>query len=258
MTRDTGFPATDAQHDYLHARRRHVLGRLEAAMRRDCTRDATLLSFDDVVDALGRLGGCDLGVQTIGLDSIIGSVGRHSDFDGQFRPAARSLRPRFERIAEAQRRGRPLPVVDVLRVGAVHFVRDGHCEVAVARELDRATIQARVVQVMTRLPAEAGMTRADLARKRQQRAFLERVSLRADQLGRLQFADPARFGELADRAEAFGFRLMQNERRVLPSGEMARRWLDEDYSPTVGRLQDLGLIRHDETETEAYLRLTAP
>jgi len=237
MTRDTGFPATDAQHDYLRARRRHVLGRLEAAVRRDARHDATLLSFDEVVDVLGRAGGCDLGIQSIALESVVGSVGRCTDFDRQFRPAARSLRPRFERIAEAQRRGRPLALVDVLRVGTMHFVRNGHCEVAVSRELGRAAIDAHVVQVSTRIPAGATMTQADVTLLRQQRAFLERVPLHAEQLALLQRSGRVSYDDLADRAEAFGFRLMQAQRRVVGRAEMAQRWFEEDYGPNDVRFE---------------------
>ena len=198
-------------------------------MRRDARRDATLLSFDEVLDVLGRVGGCDLGIQTIALDSVVGSVGRCTDFDRQFRPAARSLRPRFERIAEAQRRGRPLAPVDVLRMGEMHFVRNGHCEVAVARELGRAAIDAHVVQVSTRIPAEAIMTQADVTLLRAQQAFLERVPLNAEQLALLQRSGRVSYDDLADRAEAFGFRLMQEERRVFGRAEMAQRWFEEDY-----------------------------
>ncbi|MCA1588109.1 MAG: hypothetical protein LC744_05550, partial [Chloroflexi bacterium] len=86
MTRDTGFPTIDAQYDYLRARRRHVLERLKSKARLARQPDAALLDFDDVVDALGWVGGCDLGIQTIALDSLVGSVGLHEDFDRRFRP----------------------------------------------------------------------------------------------------------------------------------------------------------------------------
>jgi hypothetical protein len=258
MTRDTGFPTVDAQYDYLRARRRHVLERLKSKARLHRRPDAALLDFDDVVDALGWVGGCDLGIQTIALDSLVGSVDRHEDFDRRFRPATVRVRPRFERIAEEQRRGRPLRPVEVLRVSTLHFVRDGHCEVAVAREHRRTTIEAHVVQVITRVPADATLTRSDLRRKQQERAFLERVPVGAEHLARLRLADATRYGSLADRAEAFGFRLMQGERRVIGRHEVAQRWLAEDYEPTVEQLRSARLVRRHESESEAYIRLAAP
>ena len=43
------------------------------------------------------------------------------------------MRERWERIAAAQRRGESMPPIDVYRVGDLHFVRDGHHRVSVAR-----------------------------------------------------------------------------------------------------------------------------
>ena len=95
----------------------------------------------------------------------------------------------------------------MLRVSTIHFVQEGHCEIAVAREHGRAAIEAHVVEVITRVPADASMTGADLRRKQWQRTFLERVPLPAEHLARLRPADPARYAALAERAEAFGFRV---------------------------------------------------
>src|SRR3712207_9532283 len=45
--------------------------------------------FDKVVDALGRVGERSVGLQSITLDSIVGTVGRNRDFDRAFRPRDR-------------------------------------------------------------------------------------------------------------------------------------------------------------------------
>jgi len=102
------------------------------------------------------------------------------------------------------------------------------------------------------------MTNSDLQRKHHERAFLERVPLPADHLSWLRLADATRYGSLADRAEAFGFRLMQRERRVIHRDEVAQRWLVEDYRPTVEQLRGARLIRRHESDSEAYLRLAMP
>src|SRR5688500_7381880 len=76
MPADTGFPRADAENDFLRARRRQVLSRLAAWLRREPDDVNIMLPFDEVVDALGRTGERRLGLQVIRLDSIVGSMDR--------------------------------------------------------------------------------------------------------------------------------------------------------------------------------------
>ena len=72
-----------------------------------------ILPFEEVIDALGRVSEHDLGLQTIALDSIVGTVDRTKEFDRAFRPTSPRLRARWQRIAEAQRRGSLVVVCDI-------------------------------------------------------------------------------------------------------------------------------------------------
>lgn len=113
-----------------------------------------MLRFDDVAAALGRVGEHDAGVETIALESIVGTVSRRSDeFDRMFRPRSRRLQTRWQRIAAARRRGEMMPPIDVYRIGELHFVRDGHHRVSVARAQGDTTIDARVRHVQTAMTA---------------------------------------------------------------------------------------------------------
>src|SRR5215207_11753053 len=139
---DTGFPLQDARDDFLRARRRQALSAIRRRLHgRSATYDV-LLPFDEVVAALGRRGGVDLGDQVIDVDSVVGSVDRSTGFDRLFRPTSDEVERRFQRIDVALRRGEEMPPIDVYRVGDVHFVIDGHHRVAVARALGWKTINA--------------------------------------------------------------------------------------------------------------------
>lgn len=96
-----------------------------------------------------------LGLQTVELDSIVGSTDRAGGFDRRFRPTSGVPRERFERLAAAARRGETFPPVDLYRVGKLHFVRDGHHRVAVARAFDWQVIPAYVTEVRTAVAAAA-------------------------------------------------------------------------------------------------------
>jgi len=257
MIRDTGFPTNDAQDDFLRARRSRLFARLAAVLRLQAGDVDFMLSFDEVVEALGRVAERDLAVQTIAIESIVGSVSRHKEFDRAFRPTSARVRTRFEQIANAQRRGVSMPPIDVYRVGELHFVRDGHHRVAVARAQGRDEIDAHVVEVVTRVAADPSISADVLALKSHERVFGERVPLPPEALTRVSLTDPMQHGSLAEGVEAWGFRLIQHDGVFLDREQFARRWFQEEYEPVVAILREADLIGRRETETDAYLRLSS-
>jgi hypothetical protein len=252
---DTGFPAQDAQTDFSRARRRRALSRLARRLRREPDDVNVILPFDEVVEALGRRGERRLGLQSISLDSIVGTVDRSRDFDRRFRPTSRRVRRRWQGIAEAIRRGQSMPPIDVYRIGDLHFVRDGHHRVSVARALALDTIDAYVTEVVTAIGAGRETRLRDLALKSHERLFFERVPLRAEERSRIQLSDEWRYAGLAESVEAWGFRLKQEREEFLTREAVAEAWFQEEYVPVVEALRELDLIGRA-TETEAYLRVT--
>ncbi len=214
-----------------------------------------ILPFEEVIDALGRVAEHDLGLQTIPLDSIVGTIDRTKDFDRAFRPTSPRLRARWQRIAEAQRRGESFPPISVFRIGELHFVRDGHHRVSVARSLRREDIDAYVTEVETRVGAGTDVLVSDLPVKGHERLFRERVPLDEKRRARVQPSDPWDYGILAEGVEAWGFRAMQGRRHFMDRAEIARVWFDEDYDPVTRMLRDADLVERGETETDAYMRV---
>lgn len=254
MSRDTGFPAADAQSDFLRARRDRSLSRLAGRMRRDPGDVNVILPFEEVVAALGRTSERSLGLKVIALDSIVGTVDRTADFDRRFRPTSARVRGRWERIAQAMRRGESMPPISVFRIGDLHFVRDGHHRVSVARALGRSDIDAYVTEVSTSVPLASGMRVGDLPVKGHERLFRERVPLEPAAAARLRLSDPWAYGKLAEGVEAWGFRLGQDRGDLLSRREIARLWLADEYEPVVAMLDEAGMIGSG-TETDAYMRV---
>lgn len=256
MARDTGFPRSDAEHDFLRARRQAVLARLANWLRREPDDVNMVLPFDEVVNALGREGESRLGLQIIPLDSIVGSVDRGRDFDRGFRPSSSRVRTRWERLAVAARRGEPIPPIEVYRVGELHFVSDGHHRVSVAHALGLDTIDAYVTEVRTRLSAHGIRSRGDLITKDYRRVFLDRVPLPPPARAAITMAKPWGYAQLGEAVEAWGFRLMQDESRFSDRATVARRWYAEEFLPVVRLLREADLVG-DSTDAEAYLRVAA-
>ncbi len=255
MPRATGFSTADAQDDFLRARRRAALGRLAQRLRREPADVEVILPLDEVLDALGRAGERRLGLRSIALDSIVGSVNRTREFDRRFRPRSRRVRVRWERIAEAQRRGEAMPPISVYRVGDMHFVDDGHHRVSVGRALGHTHIDAYVTEVITKVPA-GQLSRRDLPLKSHERLFYDRVPLDPDARRRIELADPWAYHVLAEGVEAWGFRVIQAIRQPLSRDEVAAAWFRDDYVPVVDALREAQLLGRG-TETEAYMRAMA-
>jgi hypothetical protein len=253
--RDTGSPPLDAQTDFSRARRRRVLERLAARLRREPADFHVILPFEEVVEALGRRGERFLGLQTVPLDSIVGSVDRTRDFDRSFRPTSRRTRKRWERMATAARRGEAFPPIDVYRIGEVHFVKDGHHRVSIARAQGLPDIDAYVTDVFTELGADRKITLRDLPLKSHERLFFERVPLPREARQQIKLDDETGFAMLAEQVEAWGFRLIQELREPLDRREIAERWFRDEYEPVVAMLREAGLIGK-RTETEAYMKIS--
>jgi hypothetical protein len=248
------MPGVDAQHDFLRARRSAIAARLAGRLRGEPDDVGVILPYEEVVAALGFVSERSLGLQVVPLEQIVGTVDRGRDFDRRFRPTSGRVRSRWEQIAVVMRRGETLPPIDVIRIGEIFFVRDGHHRVSVARALGRVDLDAYVTEVVTRVGAGARITLADLPFKSHERVFYERVPLPAAARGEIVLTDEWSYATLAEGVEAWGFRAMQESGELLDRAQVAERWLETEYRPVVQMLRDAGVIG-SLTETEAYMKI---
>jgi hypothetical protein len=154
---DTGVPSVDAADDLTRARRRHELDRLGSWLRHQAAESSPLRS-GEVISALGFRGEFYLGLRTIRLDTVVGTVEETRDFDRGFRPVSDRDRQRWELLDQADRSGAVIPRVEVYRVDGLHFIKDGHHRVSVAIAAGQEMSDADVTEVLTQLPA-TGLSR---------------------------------------------------------------------------------------------------
>jgi hypothetical protein len=131
--------------DFSRARRRALLRRIGARLRRHRGWDGLLCS-DDVRKIPGAIGRIDRGMRTVLVSQIGGSVGRCSEFDGDFMPLKASAEDRWKRIDRAFHRGEVLPPVSLYKVGGFYFVLDGHHRASVASYHGVEWIDAEVTE----------------------------------------------------------------------------------------------------------------
>jgi hypothetical protein len=253
---DTGFPTQDAQTDFGRARRRQLGSSLARRLRGEPDDVNLILPFDEVVAALGRKSERSVGLQTIELDSIVGTVDRTREFDRSFRPTSRRVKLRWQRIAEAVRRGEGMPPIDVLRIADMHFVRDGHHRVSVARQLGLEVIEARVTEIVTEVDADPSVRLHDLALKSHERLFFERVPLPRELRNRIELSVGSWYAGLAEGVEAWGFRAMQAGGEFMDREEVAAAWFSHEFEPITELIREEGLAE-GQTDAEAYIRIVA-
>ena len=132
--------------DFSRARRRALLRKVRIDVRRDADSGGPLLCFDDLRNIPGALERIYRGMRTVPVAQIGGSVGRCSEFDGDFMPTRASVEERWKRIDRAFHRGEVLPPVSLYKVGGFYFVLDGHHRVSVAAYHGVKWIDAEVTE----------------------------------------------------------------------------------------------------------------
>jgi hypothetical protein len=132
--------------DFTVARRRARLSRLkELLLRRDST-GSTLLSPEETRRGVPASGSMYRGRRTVEVLRIVGSVGKHQQFDPNFMPLSKASPEKWKRVDRAFRLGQELPPVSLLELGGDYFVIDGNHRVSVARFHGVEWIDAEVTE----------------------------------------------------------------------------------------------------------------
>ena len=87
------------------------------------------------------------GVMSVPLAEITGDENPKQDFDYQFHPMMAKLKNRWVNVAVAKKMGVCLPLVTLLRIGPIYFVRDGHHRISVAKVMGEEFIDAEVTNL---------------------------------------------------------------------------------------------------------------
>ena len=90
----------------------------------------------------------DQGVNNVQLNQVVGSVGKCSAFNIEFTPGSHVPKDRLINIKQAIRKGKPLPPVNLYKVGDEYYVMDGNHRVSAAKGLGHTQIQAKVVELI--------------------------------------------------------------------------------------------------------------
>lgn len=227
-----------AGRSYSKARRRGLWRRLG---RRLTGRPTELLRLEEVQDRLESMSQSYVGLRTIAIDRIVGSVDRGVDFDRDFGPLSRRSSARWQRLVEVFPEG-DFPPIDVYELGGGYFVEDGHHRVALARQQGAEFIDAVVTRVYSPVALTEDVDAGDLIHLEEERNFLARSGLaRSRPAGRVQFSRPQGYAQLLELVQAFGYARSLKEERLLEPATVAATWWDERYLPACDALRSEGV-----------------
>jgi nucleotide-binding universal stress UspA family protein len=196
----------------------------------DAAAPRPLRSFADDAARAGPLRRRSLGLRTVEVGRIIGTVGRAHELGPDFRPVKRrrSDEERLDRIRRAMEAGTSLPPVELYKLGFGYYVLDGHHRVAVARLLDAGEIDAEVTEFVPLSDPEAARTFAE------RRAFERSTGLTG-----VGAAHPESYGRLGAMIEAY-----RREHDMPDYRDAAQRWYGQVYRPLWHRVRERRLTRH--------------
>jgi hypothetical protein len=150
LTQKLSYPTTTfdqlALQDFAHAARQAVWRDWWNWLIR---KNNNLLPFEQVRQHLLFKGQHHRGLYAVPLNKIVGSVNRYLDFDRAFFPRQIRTRDRWLSIDRAYYNGLILPPVELLKVGEMYFVSDGHHRVSVARVWEQEFVDALVTEIDT-------------------------------------------------------------------------------------------------------------
>lgn len=202
-------------------------------------------SFTEDARRAGAVAPRDLGIRTVDVSRIIGSVGRAEELDADFRIRARRHQKdqRYQRILTLMRDGVALPPVALYKLGYGYYVLDGNHRIAAARELGQLEIEAQVTEFVPLGDAQAQRLAAE------RRAFERATGLR-----RIGATVPDHYPRLEEMVRAYA-----EEHGITDLHEAARRWEAAVYRPVADKIRSRRLAQSfaGERTADVFVRVAA-
>ncbi len=197
-----------------------------------------------------------VGLRSVPLEKIVGSVGRYKDFDRAFLPRTESTRYRWENIDKAMEAGVALPPVELYKVGDVYFVKDGNHRVSVALTREWSSIDAYVTEVDVPVAITPDTEIDVLLRKQEQAAFLHQTEIhRVRPDVEIDLTEPGQYPKLLEHIAVHRWHLGEEHNAEVSYREAVASWVDNVYLPLVEIIREQGVLDEfpDRTAADLYL-----
>jgi hypothetical protein len=230
----------EAERKWDRARRRAFWARLRAHLG---SKPTALLDFNDVAQRLRLRNTRYRGVEMIPLDHIVGSMGRYHDFTGTFLPTREEMGERWRRVAAISLDpNKSLPPIEVYKVGAWYFVRDGHHRVSVAQQMGVRLIEAAVWEYSDLNPSSTEGIETLLV-EAEERQFMEQTRLHELRPGHdIRLTSPGGYDEMLCQIDYHQHALQKIDETEISYEEAVTAWYDMLYESTVQLIKQSGVL----------------
>lgn len=208
-------------------------------------RTPAVRNFAEDAARAGPVAPRELGLRTVEVARIVGSVGRAGELDARFRKQAswRAEDQRFARILALTEQGARLPPVALYKLGYGYYVLDGNHRVAAAKQLGQVEIDALVTEFVSLDDAQAQRVTAE------RRAFEQVTGLR-----RIGAVVPGNYGRLEEMIRAYAA-----EHGLDDLHEAARSWESQVYRPLATQIRRRRMAQRvaGERTADVFVRLAS-
>ncbi len=184
-------------------------------------------------------------LETIPVQAVVGSVNRHDQLDGLFRPTAASTF-RFRAICKAMAEGVIFPPIELYRLHGGYYVIDGHHRVGAAHVVGQLYMDAVVIDCIEQ--NEPAVDPLEAARAR----FSLHTGLRSP-----AFSTPAGYDQALEQIYEHRWYLCEPG-DLVPMREAANDWYHTVYRPVIVQaVAEHGSLDADSTAAaDLYLQLS--
>lgn len=222
-------------------------------------RNNQLLSFEEIKKEFKLYKQGYLGIKTVRVDNIVGSLDRYRDFDRYFLPKKVHLQQRWAKIHNLTIRDVILPPVKLYKVGNIYFVFDGNHRVSVSKKTGVKYIDAEVIEFITDTPLTANMASSEIFVLAERKRFLNITKLKENRPDiKIRITAPGQYSFLLGQINKLMVQLNENKKideKIITFEEASLIWYDNIYLSAIEIIKHYGLLEKfpNRTKTDLYI-----
>jgi len=242
--------------EFEEARLRSLLNNLKYLL---IGRNNELLAFEKIKKDLRLYKQNYLGIQTVELKNIVGSLERYNDFDRFFLPKKEHLQRRWAKIHNLLIRDIILPPVKLYKVGGIYFVFDGNHRVSVSKRMGVKYIDADVTEFITDIPLTSDMDPVEIFISAEREKFLNITGLKKSRSDiKIRVTAAGQYDFLLGQINKLMVQLNENKKaneKMTTFEEAAIIWYDNIYLPAIEIIKNYGILKKfpERTKTDLYI-----
>ncbi len=244
----------DSSHEFDNARFKSMLLNLRYFL---IGRNNELLSFEKIKKNLELYNQRNLGIQTVRIKDIVGSLDRYKDFDSYFLPKKMSLQRRWANIHNLLVKDVILPPVKLYKVGDVYFVFDGNHRVSVSKKMGVEYIDAEVIEFITDVKISSEMDPGQIIILAEKEKFLSITGLKQKRPdNKMRITAPGKYDFLLGQINKLMVQMNENKKaneKMTTFKEASLFWYDNIYLPAIDIIKKYGILQRFPTRTKTDL-----